>query len=82
MVSKEEAVTFINDKVREEHGMPMRTDGSKLVETGIDSFGTVMILLELENEYGVYSKEELKTVAVEELTLGDMVNRILNEGNK
>ena len=78
-MSREDIVVFLNKIIREEHGMPLVNGSDKLVETGIDSFGVVMVLLALEDKYGVYTKDELNTVAVEELTLDDIVSRVLDE---
>ena len=78
-MSREDIVVFLNKTIREEHGMPLVNGSDKLVETGIDSFGVVMVLLALEDKYGVYTKDELNTVAVEELTLDDIVSKVLDE---
>ena len=78
-MSREDIVVFLNKTIREEHGMPLVNGSDKLVETGIDSFGVIMILLALEDKYSVYTKDELNTVAVEELTLDDIVSRVLDE---
>lgn len=75
------AKEFINKVVREEHGMPMRTEEDKLVDTGCDSFGVVMVLLAIEDKYKVYSKEEMKGLVIEELTLGNMLDRIASENS-
>lgn len=78
-MNREDIVVFLNKTIREEHGMPLVNGNDKLVDTGIDSFGVVMVLLALEDKYGVYTKDELKVVIVEELTLDDIVNRVLDE---
>lgn len=78
-MTREEVTVYVNRIVREEHGMPMKVDEDKLIDTGVDSFGIVMVLLALEDKYGVYDKEELSKIVVEELTLGAIVNRVLNE---
>ena len=75
------AQEFINKVVREEHGMPMRTEEDKFVDTGCDSFGIVMVLLAIEDKYNVYSKEEMKGLVIEELTLGNMLDRIASENS-
>lgn len=78
-MNREDIVVFLNKTIREEHGMPLVNGNDKLVDTGIDSFGVVMVLLALEDKYGIYTKDELKAVIVEELTLDDIVNRVLDE---
>ena len=78
-MSREDIVVFLNKTIREEHGMPLVNGSDKLVETGVDSFGTIMVILALEDKYGVYAKDELTTVVVEGLTLDDIVNRVLDE---
>ena len=82
MISAEEITTFINDLVREEHGMPMTKLTDQLVDTGIDSFGIVMVLMGISNEYNVYNKDELSSMDIPSLTLSDMIKRIQDESSK
>ena len=78
MTSREEILEVLNQAIREEHGMPLVNDEDILIDSGIDSFGTVMVLNELCERYDVYCNEELKTTPILGLTLGDIIERIQN----
>ena len=69
---------FINKIVREEHGMPMRTEEDKLVDTGCDSFGITMVLLNLDQKYNAFNDEWIKNNPVEEWTLGSIIDRVIS----
>ena len=45
---EKEITEFVNKRIRHEHGKAMRDRADKLVDTGIDSFGITMVILELE----------------------------------
>lgn len=77
-----EVTEYVNKLVRAEHGIPMTNESDRLVDTGCDSFGIVMVLLELENKYGIYAKEELKKLDIEGITLGSILERIANASTK
>ena len=79
---EKEITQFVNKVIRREHGKAMRDRADKLVDTGIDSFGIVMVLMGISNEYNVYNKDELSSMDIPSLTLGDMIKRIQDESSK
>ena len=79
---EKEITEFVNKRIRHEHGKAMRDRADKLVDTGIDSFGITMVILELEMEYGILTDEQLARVEIEELTLGDIIDMVLDENRK
>ena len=60
----------------------MRDRTDKLVDTGIDSFGITMVILELENEYGILTNEQLTRIEIKDITLGDIIDMVLDENRK
>jgi len=70
-----EIVNTINKILKEEHGNEITID-SLFIESNLDSFGTSMLLLELDGIYGNFPVEWLKEVEIKELTIRDFVNRI------
>ena len=80
MRTEAELIEFINDLVREEHGMPMTKLTDKLVDTGVDSFGVVMVLMGIGKEYDVYN--ELDKEDIPNITLGSIIKRIQDESTK
>ena len=79
---EEEITQFVNKRIRHEHGQAMRDRTDKLVDTGIDSFGITMVILELENEYGILTDEQLTTIEIKDITLGDIIDMVLDENRK
>ena len=74
-----EVLATINRLAIEEHGKAVTID-DLLIDTEVDSFGIVMLLLELDEKYGCFSNEWLKTMKVEELTVQYIVDRVASEG--
>ena len=79
---EEEIIQFVNKRIRHEHGKAMRDRTDKLVDTGIDSFGITMVILELEMEYGILTDEQLTRIDIEDITLGDIIDMVLDENRK
>ena len=79
---EEEITQFVNKRIRHEHGKAMRDRTDKLVDTGIDSFGITMVILELENEYGILTDEQLTKIEIKDITLGDIIDMVLDENRK
>ena len=79
---EEEITQFVNKRIRHEHGKAMRDRTDKLVDTGIDSFGITMVILELEIEYGILTDEQLTTIEIKDITLGDIIDMVLDENRK
>lgn len=79
---EEEITQFVNKRIRQEHGKAMRDRADKLVDTGIDSFGITMVILELEIEYGILTDEQLTRIEIKDITLGDIIDMVLDENRK
>ena len=79
---EEEITQFVNKLIRHEHGKAMRDRADKLVDTGIDSFGITMVILELETEYGILTEEQLTRIEIKDITLGDIIDMVLDENRK
>ena len=79
---EKEITQFVNKVIRQEHGKAMRDRADKLVDTGIDSFGITMVIIELEGKYGILTNEQLARVEIKELTLGDIIDMVLDENRK
>ena len=79
---EEEITQFVNKRIRQEHGKAMRDRTDKLVDTGIDSFGITMVILELENEYDILTEEQLTRIEIKDITLGDIIDMVLDENRK
>jgi acyl carrier protein len=72
---------FLNSKIREEHGNRITID-SMWTEADIDSFGTTMVFLDMEEKYGCFPKEwfQSNTGKWNQLTVREIVERVLDEG--
>ena len=79
---EKEITQFVNKVIRQEHGKAMRDKTDRLVDTGIDSFGITMVIIELEGKYGILTNEQLARVEIKELTLGDIIDMVLDENRK
>ena len=79
---EKEITQFVNKVIRQEHGKAMRDRTDKLVDTGIDSLGITMVILELEMEYGILTDEQLTRIEIKDITLGDIIDMVLDENRK
>lgn len=79
---EEEITQFVNKVIRREHGKAMRDRADKLVDTGIDSFGITMVIIELEGKYGILTNEQLTRIEIKDITLGDIIDMVLDENRK
>ena len=79
---EEEITQFVNKRIRHEHGKAMRDRADKLVDTGIDSFGITMVIIELEGKYGILTNEQLARIEIKDITLGDIIGMVLDENRK
>ena len=79
---EEEITQFVNKVIRQEHGKAMRDRADKLVDTGIDSLGITIVILELETKYGILTDEQLTRIEIEDITLGDIIDMVLDENRK
>lgn len=69
---------FLNQRIREEHGNRVSID-SKWTDAEVDSFGTTVIFLDMDEKYGCFSKEWFIKVTWADLTIRDIVERVKNE---
>jgi hypothetical protein len=76
-----EVLEFLNKKIREEHGNKVTIE-SKWTDAGIDSFGSTMVLCDMDAEYGCFDKEWFNTTDFYTLTIQDIVERVINESPK
>jgi hypothetical protein len=74
---------FLNSKIREEHGNRVDID-SKWIDAEVDSFGTTMVFLEMEEKYNCFDKEWFNAHQGkwETLTIREVVERVMNESTK
>ena len=79
---EEEIIQFVNKRIRQEHGKAMRDRADKLVDTGIDSLGITIVILELESKYGILTDEQLTRIEIKDITLGDIIDMVLDENRK
>lgn len=85
-----DVLNFLNQRIREEHGNRVNID-SKWIDAEVDSFGTTVIFLDMDEKYGCFNKEWFSNVVwVDELdpegnvlahglTIRDIVERVKNE---
>lgn len=71
----------LNTFIRAEHGNRVTLE-DKLIDSGLDSFGLVMVLADMDGEYGCYGKSWFQEVNIPELTVKDLLDRIPNENTK
>jgi hypothetical protein len=76
-----EVLSFLNSKIRDEHGNIVTID-SMWKDAGLDSFGTTMVLADMDNEYGCFPKEWFTTVDWEALKVSDILDKVQNESTK
>ena len=74
----EEILSYLNNKIREEHGNRVSMD-SVWKDAEVDSFGTTMVLLEMNDKYGCFNKEWFKESNIAELSIREIVERAYNE---
>lgn len=71
----------INELIESEMGTPI-TEEDKIIDSGIDSFGMSMVILELNGKYGVYNQTEFENLDFANLTMADAIDRVLEEEQK
>lgn len=76
-----EILDFLNTKIREEHGNRVTLD-SKWTDAELDSFGTVMVLADMDNEYECFNREWMASIDFTTLTVLEVVERAINESPK
>jgi hypothetical protein len=75
MNTRTEIIENINSHIRAEHGKSITID-SKLIDSEVDSFGIVVVLLELDTDYGCFGNKWFKKHAIPSLTILDIIERI------
>lgn len=75
-----EVLNSLNEKIREEHGSRVTMD-SMWVEAEVDSFGTTMVFLDMDEKYNCFPKEWFNSNMGKwnKLTVREIVERVLNE---
>lgn len=66
----------INELIENEYGEPIE-EHQKLIESGIDSFGLTMVVVELDQKYSIYPKEVFRNLAFEKITAESVIDDIL-----
>lgn len=80
----QEVLDFLNSKVREEHGQLLTID-SLWYDSQIDSFGTTVVFLEMDEKYERFDNEwfnSMDAIQWKELTVKSIVERAMNESIK
>lgn len=76
MSTREDHLKCLNELIEEEHGIEL-TETDKLVDSGMDSFGTTMVLLALDQRFDKkFDANWTKSVNIDELTVKDILDRI------
>ena len=68
-------VDRLNELIEEENGTVIGATQA-IVESEIDSFGLIMVLNSIDEEYKVWTKEEFKELSFEKVTIQDIVDKI------
>lgn len=76
----EEVLSTLNKFIRAEHGNPVKMS-SIWKDAGIDSFGTTMVFADMDEKYKCFPKEWFTPVVWEELTIEEVVERVINESS-
>ena len=79
MVTEEEALAFLNKRIREEHGNPVKID-NLFIDSQVDSFGMTVIFLDMDDKYHCFNNEWFKTVDWKSTTVESIVKRAV-DGN-
>jgi acyl carrier protein len=79
---REQVLEFLNSKIREEHGNRITIE-SMWTDANVDSFGTTMVFLDMEEKYDCFPKEWFQSNMGKwnQLTVREIVERVLDEGN-
>ena len=81
MESRIETLEFINSLLLEENATPLEGN-QRFADAGLDSLGTVFLLMALDQKYkvlkGVPSGEEVEYLGLETITMKALVNKCRN----
>lgn len=75
----DEALDFLNTRIREEHGNRVTPD-SLWKDAEVDSFGTTMVFLDLDEKYGGFNRDWMGSTDFTKLTIADILKRITDAG--
>lgn len=76
----DEILDTLNKLIRDEHGSRVAID-SMWVDAQVDSLGTTLIFLDLDEKYGCFNKEWFNSMTKEsweQLTICDIIERVTN----
>lgn len=79
-MNRHELLMELNELIESENGNHI-DEYTKIVDSGIDSFGITMVFIEIEKKYNIYSKEEFKTIPFDTITPKEVIDRILDKNN-
>lgn len=71
----------LNELIRQEHGNKV-TLSDMWVDANVDSFGTTVVFLDMDDKYGCFSNEWFRSVDWTEISIKTIVEKALNESNK
>ena len=77
----EEILTKLNNLIKNEHGSKVTID-SMWIDANVDSFGTTVVFLDMDDKYKCYSNEWFRSVDWEKMSIKAIVEKALNESNK
>jgi len=77
---EQEVLEFLNIKIREEHGNRVTIE-SKWMDAQVDSFGTTMVFMEMEEKYECFPKQWFQSNMGkwDQLTVREIVEKVINE---
>lgn len=78
MTLSERVLRDVNMWLREQHGRSILYE-DKLIESGVDSFGLTMVIMELDNKYECFSKEWMNSTDLRNVTVLDIIDRVKYE---
>ena len=72
-----EALEYLNDLLVEEHGKKL-LENELFIDSGVDSFGTTVVIMEMDAKYGCFDNEWFTEVlgSIETLKVSDILDRI------
>jgi acyl carrier protein len=80
-MTEKEVLDFMNTIIEEENGVPITID-SKYSDASIDSFGTVVFFLELDDKFSYFESDEeyrefMNTADFSTLTIKELVQQCI-----
>ena len=73
---RKNVLDLINEVLEDNLGN-VSTEDTLVKDTGVDSFGIVMLLLALDEQYGCFPTGFEESVDYEVLTLGHLIDRVI-----